>query len=92
MPADHRLGLDDEQTRPPASPQTGKPDPEDPISPVDPGALHRALEDGDLLAERHVLRGERRAALEQQPEEDGDDLQCAHQGSRLKGMGSNRTA
>jgi hypothetical protein len=31
-----------------------------------------------LVAKRQVLRGERRAALEQQPEEYRDDLQCAH--------------
>jgi hypothetical protein len=54
--------LDDEQTRPPASPQAGKPTPEDPISPMQPRALHRALEGGYLLGERQVLRGERRAA------------------------------
>ena len=70
MPAEDGFWLDDEQTRPPASSQAGKPDPEDPISPVDPGALHGALEDRHLLAEPQVLRGERRAALEQQPEED----------------------
>ena len=92
MPADHRLGLDDEQARPPASTQTGKPDPEDPISPVDPGAFHRALEYGYLLAERRVLRGESRAALEQQPEEDGDDLQRAHRGFCVRGVGPERTA
>ena len=33
---------------------------------MEPGALHRALEDGYL------------------PEEDGDDLQCAHRGSRVR--------
>jgi hypothetical protein len=43
-----------------------------------PGAAHRALEDGKLLAERQVLRGERCAALKQQPEEYRADLQCAH--------------
>ena len=78
MPADHGLGLDDEQTRPPVLAQARKPHPEDPISPVEPRALPRALEDGKLLPERQVLRGERRAALEQQPEAYRDDLQCTH--------------
>ncbi len=41
-------------------------------------ALHRPLEEGYLLAERQVLRGERRAPLEQQPKAYRDDLQCAH--------------
>ena len=78
MPAQDGLRLDDEQTRPPASPKTGKPYSEDPISPAEPRALHRALEDGYLLAERQVLCDECRAALEQQSEEDGDDLKRAH--------------
>ena len=69
MPADNRLRLDDEQARPPASPQAGKPDTEDQVSPTEPRALHRALEYGFLLAECQVLRGERRAALEQQRED-----------------------
>jgi hypothetical protein len=78
MPPEDGLGLNDNQARPPASPQTGKPHPEDPISPMEPRALHRVLEDGYLLAERQVFRGQCRAALEQLPEEHGDDLQCAH--------------
>jgi len=78
MQAEDGLRLDDEQTRPPASPQAGKPYPEDPISPMELRALHRALEDGYFLAERPVLRSEFGAALEQQPEEYRDDLQCAH--------------
>jgi hypothetical protein len=45
---------------------------------MEPRALHRALGDGYLLAERQVLRSEFGAALEQQPEEYRDDLQCAH--------------
>ena len=77
MPPEDGLRLDDTQVRSPASPQAGKPDPEDPVSPTEPRALHRALEYGYLLAERQVLRGERRAALEQQPEEYPDDLECA---------------
>ena len=78
MPADYRLGMDDEQARSPASPQAGKPDPEDPVSPMEPRALHRALEDDDLMAEHQVLCDECGAALEQLPEEGGDELQCAH--------------
>ena len=66
MPAEDGLRLDDQQTRPPASPQAGKPEPEDPISPMEPRALHRALENGYLLAEHQVLRGEFRAALNHQ--------------------------
>jgi hypothetical protein len=45
---------------------------------MEPRALHRALEDDDLMAESEVLRGECGATLDQQPEEDRDDLQCAH--------------
>ena len=52
--------------------------PEDPVSLTKPRALHRALEDGYLLVERQVLRSECGAALEQLPEEGGDELQCVH--------------
>jgi hypothetical protein len=45
---------------------------------MEPRALHRALEDDDLMAESEVLRGECGAALEQLPEEGGDESQCAH--------------
>jgi hypothetical protein len=45
---------------------------------MEPRALQRALEDGYLLAERQVLRSECGAALEQLPEEGGDELQCVH--------------
>jgi len=44
------------------------------ISPMEPRALHRPLEDRYLLAQRQVLRSECRAVLEQQPEEARDDL------------------
>jgi hypothetical protein len=86
VPADHRLGLDDEQARPPASPQAGTPDPEDPVSPMELRALHRALEDDDLMAESEVLCDECGAALEQLPEGDSDGSECAHRGSRMRGL------
>jgi hypothetical protein len=74
MPPEDGLRLDDEEARPPASPKAGEPDPKDPVSPIEPRALHGSLEQGYLLAQRQVLRGERRAALEQQPKEYPDDL------------------
>ena len=45
---------------------------------MEPRALHRALQDDDLMAEREVLRDECGATLEQLPEEGGDESQCAH--------------
>ncbi len=45
---------------------------------MEPRALHRALEDGYLLPERHVLRSERRATLADLSEEDGENVQSAH--------------
>jgi hypothetical protein len=45
---------------------------------MEPRALHRALEDDDLMAQREVLCDGCRAALEQLPEEGGNELQCAH--------------
>ncbi len=50
---------------------------------VTTGALLRALENGDLLAECQVLCGEYRAALEPLSEEDREDFQWAHRGSRV---------
>jgi hypothetical protein len=44
-----------DEARPPASTQAGEPDPEDPVSPIKSRALHRALEDDQLMAEREVL-------------------------------------
>jgi hypothetical protein len=38
------------------------------------------------MAEREVLCDEFGAALEQLPEEGGDESQCAHRGSRVRGM------
>ena len=78
MPAEDGFGLDDDQARPPALPQAGEPDPEDPVSPMEPRALHRAREDDDLMAESEVLCDECGAALEQLSEEGGGELQCAH--------------
>jgi hypothetical protein len=41
---------------------------------MEPRALHGALEDDDLMAEREVLCDECGAALEQLPEEGDDEL------------------
>jgi hypothetical protein len=74
MPAEDGPRLDDDQARPPTSPKAGETDPEEPISPTASRALQRPLGDSHLLAQRQVLGSERRAVLEQQPEEDRDDL------------------
>ena len=53
----------------------------------DPGSLW-----GVARHPAQVLRGERRAALEQLPEQGSAKLQCAHRGSRVRGVGPKRTA
>jgi hypothetical protein len=49
-----------------------------------PRVLHLALEGENLMAKGEVLRGECGAALEQLPEEGGEELQSAHPGSRVR--------
>jgi len=70
-----------------AAPQTGQrwadgwedqPAMPDPSTAAAAGALPRALEDDDLMAQREVLCDECGSALEQLPEEGGGELQCAH--------------
>jgi hypothetical protein len=58
MPADDRLGFDDHQARAPARPDTGEPDPEDPVALAETRAFCRPMEDGQLLAQRQVFRGD----------------------------------
>jgi hypothetical protein len=85
-PAQGDLGLHDDRALPPAPPRAGKPDPEDPVSSVEPRALHRAPDDCESLSEHQVLRSECGATLEGLLEEGGDDSPCAHRGSRLRGL------
>jgi hypothetical protein len=76
MPGDHRLGLYEDECRPPFGPDARKPDPEQPVEdgqahPRSPGAF----QDPKLVPEREDLEMQRRARARQgaECEEDGRD-------------------
>ena len=66
VPRQNGGGLHDDETGPPAVPDPGQPDPEDPVPPRELWSAHRPLEDQELMTQRHVLQGDRR-----RPEEHG---------------------
>ena len=55
MPTDDRVGLDNDENRPPSLPQSGKPDPEYAVALAQSGTLDYLLQDYQLLAERKIL-------------------------------------
>ena len=55
MPPQHRLGLHDHQSSAPLAPSLGEEDPEESVSPAEPGALDRSGQCGQLLPEREIL-------------------------------------
>ena len=62
MPAQHRLGLDDEQRLLPASESTRKEDEEATIDRCKVRSLHLPIEHDELLAEQRVFRNQLRLA------------------------------
>lgn len=58
VPAQHGVGLDDEQRGSPPGPVPAEPDPEGPVAAAQLRALHLALQDRELLAERDDLAEE----------------------------------
>ncbi len=60
VPADHRRGLDEEDTGPPAVPQGAQPSPRESIHRSELGPLHRALQNTELVAERQDFQLQRR--------------------------------
>jgi len=57
MPTDDGLRLDDDQRITPSRPETVEEYPEDAVRCSQTGAWLLGLEDGKLLAKRHVLKG-----------------------------------
>ena len=78
MPADHGLGLHDQQSRSPARPEPGKPDPEDAVPATNLRLLDRPLQDGQLVAERQILGGQVRRVTEEGPKQHRHDPKHAH--------------
>jgi len=52
--------LNDDETGPPARPQAGEPDPEDPVPSSEPGSGDGSLQDDQLMAQCQVLEGDGR--------------------------------
>ena len=69
MPAEDRVGLDDDERVPPTGPQVTEPRPEHPVDwpqPRSPSSL--SLQDRQLMAQRGVLDLKRRLAPQARPE------------------------
>jgi hypothetical protein len=57
VPADHGLGLHDDENLGPARPNLTEARPEEPVQPIQPGTGSLPLEHGDLLSEGENLEG-----------------------------------
>ena len=64
VPSDDGIRFDDDQSRPPATPDRTQPCPQESIAPRKFRALHGALENSKLVPERQVLQLERSSRLE----------------------------
>ena len=62
----------------PGRPKARQPDPEDPVALAETRALHRALENDDLLAEGQILGGDHGARHKKQSEKERDNGYDAH--------------
>jgi len=58
MPADHGVGLHDQQSRTPIRPDTRQQRPENPVAPPEPRRFRFLLENGELLSKGEILSGE----------------------------------
>ena len=78
LPSQDGVGRDDDQSLPPAGPDSGQADPEQTIDCAELRPGHRSLVDGELLAQGEVLEGELAVAAEEkgegpkQVEQEGD--------------------
>ena len=72
MPANHGLGLDDDQAVPPLAPGSGQPEPEDAVDLSKPRPSNPSPEDVQLLAEGEVL-GDQVGPVGKQSAGDGSD-------------------
>src|SRR2546425_6183976 len=77
VPANHGLRLNDMERFAPPCPPLREPQPEDAVEETDPRSLGAAAEQGDLLAQRQVLKNDAGAGLQrgaeraQQSEDEG---------------------
>ena len=69
LPAQDGVGRDDDQSLPPAGPDSGQPDPEQAVGRAELRPGRRSLVDGELLAQGQVLEGELAVAADEEGEE-----------------------
>jgi hypothetical protein len=76
--------LDDDESGSPATPQLGKPDPEDAVSLAVAGRFGGMMDDGQVLAESQVLRDQRCSVSEKNSTNDPDETERRHPVPRLR--------
>ena len=77
LPPQDRVGRHDDQSLPPAGPDSGQPNPQEAIHRAQSGPRHRSFVDGELLAQGEVLQGELAVAAAEEREE---SKQVEHEG------------
>lgn len=79
MPSDDGLGLNDDEDRPPVSPQLREPHPEDPVPSAQLGPFDRVAENRQLLAESEVLGGQGGKVDQHRPDSDKNNVHNTHE-------------
>jgi len=69
LPPQDGIGGHDDQSLPPAGPNSGQADPQEAIRRAKPGPGHRPLVYGELLAQSQVLEGELAVAADEEGQE-----------------------
>jgi hypothetical protein len=77
LPSQHGVGRHDNESLPPAGPDSGQPDPQQAIGRAQPRPGRYSLVDGELLAQGQVLEGELTMAADEEREE---PKQVEHEG------------
>ena len=79
MPLDNRFGLDDGQGGSPVGPESGEPDPEDPVAGPQLGTFDGVLVDGNLLPQGEVLGGQAEPGHQECSDQKVDRFDDAHE-------------
>ena len=87
MPANHGVGLHDDEDICPPRPEPAKEDPEEPVRGRQPGPRPPLREDGDLLTEGEVLDGEVGAITEKRAEAVREKEYELSHGARMADLG-----
>ncbi len=69
LPSQDGVGRHEDQSMPPAGPDSGQPDPQQAVGRAQPRPGRRSLIDGELLAQGQVLEGELARAADEEGEE-----------------------